>query len=90
MKIKLILIAFIVFALTGCYDSEHLYTYYDTTIYGTAFADCEKNLPVGPEVTHYNDWDEVVDSCSRVAIIQAGRTGTSEEGKSHPTWVLRY
>lgn len=37
------------------------------------FQSCMKSLPAGPVATQYNDWDEVVDSCSSAAYYQALR-----------------
>lgn len=35
------------------------------------FQACLKALPAGPQTTHYNDWNEVVDSCDSAAYAQA-------------------
>lgn len=35
------------------------------------FQACLKALPAGPQTTHYNDWDEVVDSCESAAYYQS-------------------
>ena len=32
---------------------------------------CMESLPAGPQSTHYNDWSEVVDSCTQNAWYQA-------------------
>lgn len=37
------------------------------------FNACMKGLPVGPQATKYNDWDEVVDSCATVSYRQSIR-----------------
>ena len=31
------------------------------------FIECLEKIPKGPERTEYNDWSEVVDSCSSIA-----------------------
>lgn len=35
------------------------------------FQACLKALPAGPASTHYNDWDDVVDSCESHAYYTA-------------------
>lgn len=37
------------------------------------FRECMSILPAGPQRTHYNDWDEVVDSCATTAYHQSLR-----------------
>lgn len=37
------------------------------------FVECMKLLPAGPVQTQYNDWDEVVDSCSNQAYYQSNQ-----------------
>ena len=37
------------------------------------FNECMKNLPAGPQATHYNDWDEVVAECRHTAYYMAKR-----------------
>lgn len=39
----------------------------DTCVRNEIFQQCIQNLPKGPEVTKYNDWDEVVGECSESA-----------------------
>lgn len=34
------------------------------------FDDCMSRLPAGPQITHYNDWDEVVSTCDNVSYYQ--------------------
>ena len=36
----------------------------DACVRNEIFQQCIQNLPKGPEVTKYNDWDEVVGECS--------------------------
>lgn len=38
------------------------------------FVECMKLLPAGPQVTKYNDWDDVVDSCTQSSWYQANGT----------------
>ncbi len=40
------------------------------------FQACLKALPAGPASTQYNDWDEVVDSCSSNAYYTSMRKTT--------------
>lgn len=35
------------------------------------FKECMASLPKGPEVAHYNDWDEVVEACERTSYYQS-------------------
>lgn len=37
------------------------------------FAKCMAALPPGPEMPHYNDWDEVVEACEDTAYYQSQR-----------------
>lgn len=37
------------------------------------FDDCLTKTPKGPDVTKYNDWDEVVDSCASTAYYMSLR-----------------
>lgn len=41
-------------------------------IYEQAYLACMASLPAGPEVTKYNDWDEVLDGCNRFASNKVG------------------
>lgn len=41
------------------------------------FQECMKNLPVGPQATKYNDWDDVVDSCGSQAYYLSKRNKDS-------------
>lgn len=43
----------------------------DQKLRAERFDTCMKNLPAGPEKTHYNDWSEVVDSCNDAAYYQS-------------------
>lgn len=45
----------------------------DQKLRAERFDACMKNLPAGPESTHYNDWSEVVDSCESAAYKQSIR-----------------
>lgn len=35
------------------------------------FMHCLEKAPAGPQVTKYNDWSEVVDSCASAAYYQS-------------------
>ena len=39
----------------------------DTCTRNEIFQQCIKNLPNGPQITKYNDWDEVVSECNNSA-----------------------
>ena len=57
----------------------------DQKIRAERFDTCMKNLPAGPEKTHYNDWSEVVDSCAKAAYYQSLRLAhQNEKGR----WVF--
>ena len=45
----------------------------DQCIARSAFVECLKSLPAGPQSTKYNDWDDVVEECRRTAFFLAKR-----------------
>jgi hypothetical protein len=45
----------------------------DQCLRAELFQQCMKALPAGPQATKYNDWDEVIVSCERVAFYQSLR-----------------
>ncbi len=45
----------------------------DQCLRATLFKECMAGLPKGPSSTHYNDWDDVVDSCETAAYYQSLR-----------------
>ena len=51
----------------GCTES----TGPDQCLRREIFMQCMKALPVGPQATKYNDWDEVVGKCESVAYYQS-------------------
>ena len=54
--------------LTGCNDYETKPRIkLDQVRRELIFKECMTNLPAGPRSTKYNDWDEVVASCSSTA-----------------------
>lgn len=73
---KAIVLAFVLIGLAGC---ERTYTSikYDEDRVIELFQDCLDRVPEGPQKTHYNDWDEVIEMCHKVARKMA------------PHWVVR-
>lgn len=62
---------FLLLLLAGC-DGVKQPTYVlDQKLRHEYFLQCLKAVPAGPVQTHYNDWDEVVDSCDSAAYHQA-------------------
>jgi hypothetical protein len=51
----------------GCTESTGL----DQCQRREIFQQCMKLLPAGPQVTKYNDWDEVVRQCDAIAYHQS-------------------
>lgn len=51
----------------------------DQKLRAERFDACMKNLPAGPEKTHYNDWSEVVDSCETASYQQSLRLAHQNE-----------
>ncbi len=45
----------------------------DQCLRSQLFEACMKDLPAGPQKTHYNDWDDVVDSCETSAYYRSLR-----------------
>jgi hypothetical protein len=45
----------------------------DQCLRSNLFEKCLKIIPQGPKTTKYNDWDEVVDSCSSQSYYSAIR-----------------
>lgn len=45
----------------------------DQCLRAELFAKCMSSLPPGPEMPHYNDWDEVVQVCDQAAYYQSNR-----------------
>lgn len=39
----------------------------DNVKYKAEYYQCINNLPIGPESTVYNDWDEVMEECQYIA-----------------------
>lgn len=58
--------------LAGC-DARIQTSTTDQCMRAELFQACMRSLPAGPASTKYNDWDEVVDSCSTTAYFQAQR-----------------
>jgi len=45
----------------------------DRCLQRVIFKECMNSLPAGPVSTHYNDWDEVVGACEKVAWNKSWR-----------------
>lgn len=71
MSRALILLATLV--LAGCSDPPQRTWVVDQCQRREAFKGCLAALPAGPQATKYNDWDEVVSECDRVAYHQSLR-----------------
>jgi len=56
-----------VLALVGCDEIRSAKVMVDQELRTKLFNECLSSVPAGPLVTKYNDWDEVVDSCSSSA-----------------------
>lgn len=56
----------------------------DQCLRAQLFQACMKSLPAGPVSTQYNDWDEVVDSCSNTAYYQSLRRAESIKPECRP------
>ena len=73
---KITILFFAILILSGCDKNEFNPQYtpiIDQCIRMELFASCMASLPEGPSTTKYNDWDEVVDSCSSAAVYQSYR-----------------
>lgn len=72
MRISMIMLAIL---LAGCtveetktsQDNRENWSTYDNCIRAEVFAQCLKQLPNGPQISKYNDWDEVVSQCRSAA-----------------------
>ena len=65
---RLPLTGILVVALLACAEeNDRISTITDQCKREQLFSDCLKNLPHGPDVTKYNDWDEVVQQCGSIA-----------------------
>lgn len=53
-------------------DSDEKLTV-DQCLRHAIFTSCLTKLPPGPASTKFNDWDEVIDSCAKVAFYQSLR-----------------
>ena len=73
---KMMLIALVL--LSGCGDKGVFEDIAepDQCLRAELFQACLKSLPSGPQVTKYNDWDEVVSSCQSTSYYQSLRGGS--------------
>jgi len=51
--------------ITSCEKKDR--TMHDMCLRREIFKECMDSLPAGPTSTHYNDWDEVVKECGKIA-----------------------
>ncbi len=58
--------------LTGCADKPTDLGI-DQCLRNKIFYECLERIPKGPENVHYNDWSEVIDTCSSAAYYQSLR-----------------
>ena len=57
--------------ITSCEFKEE--TIQDRCLQRVIFKECMNSLPAGPVSTHYNDWDDVVGACEKVAWHKSWR-----------------
>ena len=57
--------------ITSCKKKDK--TIHDMCLQREIFKECLESLPAGPTSTHYNDWDEVVMECRKVAYYYSKR-----------------
>lgn len=57
--------------LSGCEPTAYPQMAIDQTQRTSLFNECLRNIPVGPTTTTYNDWDEVVSTCSNSAYYRS-------------------
>ena len=66
-----ILIPLILTICCSCEFKEE--TIQDRCLQRVIFKECMNSLPAGPVSTHYNDWDDVVGACEKVAWNKSWR-----------------
>lgn len=71
MKLKNAFLALALVGLTACEVQPSPVS--DQCLRAELFAKCMASLPPGPEMPHYNDWDEVVASCDNASYYQSKR-----------------
>jgi hypothetical protein len=57
--------------ITSCEKKDR--TMHDMCLQREIFKECMESLPAGPTSTKYNDWDEVVIECRKVAYHYSKR-----------------
>ena len=57
--------------ITSCEKEDK--TIHDMCLRREIFKECMESLPAGPVSTHYNDWDDVVGACEKVAWHKSWR-----------------
>ena len=71
--------------LSGCGDGQPMeLTVVDQCMRVELFKSCMASLPAGPQSTHYNDWDDVVDSCESAAYYQSQRKKSQVKESCRP------
>ena len=74
MKLSFFAIVVLMVALTGCVGGPSPPpTQINQCLRTDLFKQCMAELPRGPDHTHYNDWDEVVEECNEVSAQQSYR-----------------
>lgn len=63
---KMLVSLLVVVLLAGCSAGPNSQVV-DQCIRQQLFQQCMSELPAGPVVTHYNDWDDVVNACNTTA-----------------------
>jgi hypothetical protein len=66
---KITILVFVIILLSGCVRYSKYIV--DRDEQKQNFLQCLAAIPKGPESTHYNDWDEVINSCNNIAESQA-------------------
>lgn len=79
---KTILAVIIILSATGCSTKTEV----NQCLVVVLFNNCMQQLPEGPESTHYNDWDEVVRTCSITALQQSKRRSVYVPNECKAGW----
>jgi hypothetical protein len=64
---KYTILGALLFLLAGCDMFEAPVWEHDYKLRQEMFFRCLKEVPAGPQASHYNDWDEVVSACGSQA-----------------------
>lgn len=74
MKTTMTILLAATLLLAGCEQPRGRFAPVEASKRIELFQQCMDGLPAGPEATKYNDWDEVVLACDKVATLQAAGT----------------